>query len=72
MAKVVNLNRARKAKARQDQKTQAERNRSVHGRTKAEKRAAQVERDRLARTVDGARRETDPAPPSQGSVDDEG
>ncbi len=57
MAKVVNLNRARKAKARRDKEATADRSRSAHGRTKADKRASKAERDRLARAVVGARRD---------------
>ena len=57
MAEIVNLNRARKAKAKADAGRQAEANRAKFGRTKAEKDrvvAEQVRRDAL---LDGAKRE---------------
>jgi hypothetical protein len=57
MAEIVNLNRARKAKARAVAKAQAEANRAAFGRTKAEKQAAAADATRLARTLDGARRD---------------
>ena len=57
VGKVLNLNRARKAKARRDKADQADRNRVRHGRTKADKQAAQREREVHERTVDGARRQ---------------
>ena len=57
MAEIVNLNRARKAKARQEAQTTAETNRAAHGRTKAEKQAAKAEAERRARALDGAKRE---------------
>lgn len=57
MADVVNLNRFRKAKARDDDKRQAAVNRAAFGRTKAQKAAEQAESDRAARTLNGAKRE---------------
>jgi len=57
MAEIVNLNRARKAKARDEAQATAAANRIVHGRTKAEKQAAKVEAERRARELDGAKRE---------------
>jgi hypothetical protein len=57
MAEIVNLNRARKAKARSGAEATAAANRIVHGRTKAEKQAARVEAERRARDLDGAKRE---------------
>jgi hypothetical protein len=57
MAEIVNLNRARKAKARTVAKAQAEANRAAFGRTRAEKQAAADAAARLARTLDGARRD---------------
>jgi hypothetical protein len=59
MAQIINLRMARKAKARAESGKQAEANRAAHGRTKAEKDLAAAERDRLTRTVDGAKREPD-------------
>lgn len=59
MAEIVNLRMARKAKARATDKAQAETNRAKHGRTGAERRATETEAARLARAVEGARREKD-------------
>jgi hypothetical protein len=57
MAEIVNLNRARKAKAKAGREATAAANRVKHGRTGAEKandRAAEARRTAL---LDGARRE---------------
>ena len=53
MAEIVNLNRARKTRAAAADKRQAEQNRVVHGRTKAEKLAAKAEQDRTQRLLEG-------------------
>lgn len=57
MAEPINLNKARKAKAKLEAKATAAENRVRFGRTKAEKSAAQLEQDRLSRKTDGAKRE---------------
>ena len=57
MAEIVNLNRARKAKARSEAQTIAAANRAAFGRTKAEKQAARAEAERLDRTLDGSKRD---------------
>jgi len=57
MAQPINLNKARKAKARADAAALADQNRVKFGRTKAEKAAAAAEAARLARALDQARRE---------------
>ena len=57
MADVVNLNRARKAKARAAATTQAAANRAAFGRTKAQKQADARERAHQDAVLDGARRE---------------
>ena len=57
MADIVNLNRARKAKARDAAQVTATANRIAHGRTKAEKQAAKAEAERRQRDLDGAKRE---------------
>jgi len=57
MAEIVNLNRARKAKARGEALVTAAANRAAHGRTKAEKQAAKAEAERRTRELDGAKRE---------------
>ncbi len=54
---LVNLNKARKAKAKRDAKTLAAENRVKFGLGKAQKAAAQAEADTLARKVEGHRRE---------------
>ena len=59
MAEIINLRRARKAKARSDKDKAAAENRALHGRTKTERRAADAETTRTERTLDGARREPD-------------
>jgi hypothetical protein len=64
MSEVVNLNKARKARARADAKAQAAENRVKHGRTKAEVSAEEAKAARRDALLDGARRErgTDPSP----------
>ncbi|MFN4092033.1 MAG: DUF4169 family protein [Brevundimonas sp.] len=57
MGDVVNLNRARKQRAKVDGKATAAANRAAHGRTRAEREAAEKERDRAARLLDGSRLE---------------
>ncbi len=54
---VVNLNKARKARARDSAKSLAAGNRVAFGRTKAEKAQAQADADRAARQLDGKRLE---------------
>lgn len=58
-ADIVNLRRARKAKARADHDRQAAENRIAFGRTRIEKEQAKAEEDRAVRTLDGHRRETE-------------
>jgi hypothetical protein len=58
MADIVNLNRARKAMARAADRKTAEANRLTHGRTKAEREAARLERERAERLLDGSKRES--------------
>lgn len=56
-ADLINLRRARKAKARDEKERQAEANRLAFGRTKAEKKETTAERDRALRAIDAHRRE---------------
>ncbi|MEL6449946.1 MAG: DUF4169 family protein [Pseudomonadota bacterium] len=63
MSTPINLNKARKAKARADKRARADANAVAHGLTKAQKAASQSELSRLARTLDGAALET----PSNGA-----
>jgi len=53
----VNLNKARKAKARLDAAAKAKENRAKFGRTKAEKQAETSATSKLARDLDGHKRE---------------
>jgi hypothetical protein len=57
MGEVVNLRLARKARERAVAEAGAATRRAAHGRTKAQKMRDAAEADRLARTLDGARRE---------------
>ncbi|MBO9376079.1 DUF4169 family protein [Sphingomonas histidinilytica] len=57
MGDVVNLNKARKARARSDAKATAETNRAKFGRTKAEKERDRIEKARADKLVDGAKLE---------------
>jgi Domain of unknown function (DUF4169) len=53
MAEIVNLNRARKDRARLEARATAATNRVVHGRTKSERATSQAERERAERLIDG-------------------
>jgi hypothetical protein len=57
LAEIINLNRARKAKARVDKSARAEENRIRFGRTKGEKQAETAEKARIAKTLDDAKRD---------------
>lgn len=57
MAEILNLNQARKAKAKTDAKAKAAENRAKFGRTKADKALDAARADRLKRDLDGAKRE---------------
>jgi len=59
MAEIVNLRMARKARNRARAEQQAQENRAKFGRTKAQKANERAEAERLAREIEGARRETD-------------
>jgi hypothetical protein len=56
-AEIVNLSRARKAKARAAHDREAEASRRLHGMTKAERERLADERRRLGAHVEGHRRE---------------
>jgi hypothetical protein len=58
MAEIVNLRLARKARRRAEAAGTAAQNRALHGRSKGERARDAVEAERLARTLDGARRDT--------------
>ena len=57
MVEPINLNRARKARAKAAATTQAAENRVRFGRSGAEKSAERAESVRAARELDGAKRE---------------
>lgn len=58
-AEIVNLRRARKAKARTQMVAKAAENRATHGRTRAEREHAAAERTRAERAWSASRREPD-------------
>lgn len=63
MAEIVNLNRFRKGKRREEAKERAAANRVLHGRTKAEREQEAAERRRSADELSGKR--LDPEPPGK-------
>lgn len=62
---VVNLNRFRKKKQREEKAKQAEINRIRHGRTQAEKDREREERARATRLLEGKRLEREQAPSAE-------
>lgn len=54
MGDVVNLNRYRKKKAREEKERRAETNRRLHGRTKAERVREEAQKRRIEDALDGA------------------
>lgn len=57
MSEIVNLNKARKARAQAEAKTTAAANRAKFGRTKGDRTASKLEGAKTERTLDGAKRE---------------
>ena len=57
MGEVVNLNRARKARAKAEKSQTSKANRILFGRSKAERSANRIEAERDRKPLDGARRE---------------
>jgi len=57
MAEIVNLNKARKARAKAEDQAKAASNRAKHGRTGAGKAADEAENARRAKLLDGAKRD---------------
>ena len=57
MGEVVNLNRARKERAKAARKVEAAANRAAHGQTKGARASADKERTQAERLLDGAKRE---------------
>ncbi|GAA2816229.1 uncharacterized protein DUF4169 [Aminobacter aminovorans] len=60
MADIVNLRQFKKQKARTEREALADRNRALHGRSKAEKQRDQLTSERADKFVDDHRRERDP------------
>jgi len=59
MAGIVNLNKARKKKARADKAARADENRARFGRTKGERQRQDALKERADRHLDGHRRTED-------------
>jgi Domain of unknown function (DUF4169) len=59
MAEIVNLNRIRKARAKQEAQSEAERNRVTFGRTKSEKQTAARTVELDSRRLDGKKVDKD-------------
>ncbi len=59
MTEVVNLKRARKAKARKAEEATAAQNRVSFGRSKSEKTLAKAQKEDAARKLDGHKRHDD-------------
>ena len=57
MSEIVNLNKARKAKARAERKTRADANVAKFGRTKAEKALENAKAKKATSDLDGHRRD---------------
>lgn len=57
MGEVVNLNKVRKDRAKAEAKSSAKANRADHGRPKADRAAAEKERERANRLLDGSKLE---------------
>ena len=62
MGDVVNLRRARKARDRAEDERKAAENRVAFGRTKAERKLTEAERDKAARHIDGHKLDRDDEP----------
>ncbi|MEO5758608.1 MAG: DUF4169 family protein [Mesorhizobium sp.] len=57
MAEIINLRQARKLKARSEKESAASRNRTLHGRSKAEKERDRLLADKAETFIAGHRRE---------------
>jgi hypothetical protein len=55
MAEIINLGKARKARAKADDKARAAENRARFGRTGADKALERARKDKIDRTLDGAK-----------------
>ena len=70
-AEIVNLRRARKAKAKSGRADRAAENRARFGRTKAEREREVLEQARVRRVFEGAEREAGGGKPGDGSPSDD-
>ncbi len=59
-AEIINLSKARKAKARADKGAQATQNRAMFGRSKADKALVKAIEDKTVRLLDQTKREKPP------------
>lgn len=59
MAEIINLNRFRKAAARQEARTKADANAAKFGRTKAQKQLEEAQAQKARDLLDGAKRDDD-------------
>lgn len=57
MGEIINLRQARKTRMRKEGESRAQANRLKHGRSKADKRIAEIDRQRQDAAIEGARRE---------------
>ena len=64
MAEIINLRQVRKQKARAEAEKTAEQNRMAFGRTKAERKLTEAERDKAARHIDGHKLDRDEPEPA--------
>lgn len=71
MGDVVNLNKFRKRKAKAERAKQADVNRRLHGRTKAERAREELQKQQLTRRVDGARLEGSASPGKEDGLEPE-
>jgi len=62
VAEIINLRQVRKQKARAEAEKTAEQNRISFGRTKAERKLTEAERDKAARHIDGHKLDRDDKP----------
>ena len=64
-AEIINLSKARKAKARADKGAKAAQNRALFGRAKADKALVKAVEDKTVRLLDQSKREKPPEDPGK-------
>lgn len=67
MSNVVNLNKFRKRKAKEEAAKRADTNKRVHGRDKTERTREELQKRKLDSTLDGAHLESAPSKPDDES-----